>query len=176
MTVAGERRPPAGFDIPLSYFRGLARKASSALIESGKLVEGELFEYLVLAYQREDQPAAAGGERPRAIAIRPVGQTLEVSDRPMEPLLATSSPCGSSPDGLIPVFIPGQVIEEAVELMLRANDKETGGILIGHLRRDPGRGLFWRSPRRSPPKIPRWRPPASPSRPPPGRPLTRRCH
>ena len=31
------------------------------------------------------------------------------------------------------------MIEETVELMVRAGGKETGGILIGHLHRDPGR-------------------------------------
>jgi hypothetical protein len=36
-----------------------------------------------------------------------------------------------------PVFIPRQVFEEASAITRQAGAKETGGILIGHLRRDP---------------------------------------
>jgi proteasome lid subunit RPN8/RPN11 len=147
--IPGDRRPPATFDIPLAYFGGLAQAASSNLVKSGKLVAGELFEYLVCAYESQDQPAlAVTGAAPR-FSIKSVGQVLNISDLEMGGLLANSTACGSHPqdarqidDGDFPVFIPRTVIDEAVELMLAAGAKEVGGILIGHLRRDLRRGLF----------------------------------
>ncbi len=131
--------PPVACDIPLAYFADAARAASSALVESGKLAAGELFEYLVCAYACPDQAAAPGPERPAIFTIKPVEQVLDVSDLDMDGFLAASSPCGSTDDEQIAVFMPREMIEETVERMVRAGGKETGGILIGHLHRDPGR-------------------------------------
>ena len=130
--------PPLALDTPFAYFSDAARAASSALLESGKLVAGELFEYLVCAYARRAQ-AAPGPERPAMFTITPVEQVLDVSDLDMDGFLAALSPFGSSDDEEVPVYMPRELVEETVELMLRAGDKETGGILIGHLHRDPGR-------------------------------------
>ena len=142
VVVPSERRPPAAFDIPVAYFGGLAQAASTTLVESGKLAAGELFQYVVCAYQCQDRPATPGGKA-TAFAIESVGQVLDITDLGMDALLANSTLHGSpEEDGAIPVFIPAEVIGEAVELMLAAGAKETGGILIGHLRRDPARGLF----------------------------------
>ncbi len=139
VVVPRGRLPPVALDIPLAYFTDAARAASSALVESGKLAAGELFEYLVCAYARQDQAAAPGSEQPAPFAIKPVEQVLDVSDLDIAGFLAASSACGSSGDDEVPVFMPREMIEEAVDLMARAGDKETGGILIGRLHRDPRR-------------------------------------
>ena len=91
------RRPAAGRAaiFRLAYFADAARAASSALVESGKLAAGELFEYLVCAYACRDQAAAPGPERPAMFTIKPVEQVLDVSDLDMDGFLAASSPCGS---------------------------------------------------------------------------------
>jgi proteasome lid subunit RPN8/RPN11 len=39
-----------------------------------------------------------------------------------------------------PVLIPRHVLEEAVDEARRAPERETGGVLLGHLRRDPETG------------------------------------
>lgn len=131
--------PPAGFDIPLHYFADAARAASSAVVENGKLAPGELFAYLVCAYECRDLPAAHDPEMTPAFHIKPVELALDVNDLDMGDLLAQSSPYGPPDDEEMPVFMPRQTVHEAVELMVRAGNKETGGILIGHLRRDPSR-------------------------------------
>jgi proteasome lid subunit RPN8/RPN11 len=131
--------PPVGFDIPLEYFTDAARAASSAMVEHGKLAAGELFEYLVCAYECRDQPAAQGPTQPPTFCIKRVEQVLDVNDLDMGDLLALSSPYDPLDDEQMPVFMPREMIHEAVELMVRADDKETGGILIGHMRRDPRR-------------------------------------
>lgn len=135
--VPHDELPPVAFDIPLAYFADVARAASSALVKSGKLARGELFEYLVCAYACRDETARPSSEKTATFAITPVEQVLDVSDLDMDELLADSSSCGLSGDEPMPVFMPQEVIEEAVELMVDAGDKETGGILIGHLHRDP---------------------------------------
>jgi hypothetical protein len=130
-------RPPVAVGIPLSYFAEAARTASSNLVDSGKLADGDLFEYVVCAYactQPDPNPTP-----PSRFAIKPVQQALDVSDLPMDHLLADSLMCGRSADKQLPVFLPRAIVDEAAELMGRAGDKETGGILIGHLHRDPGR-------------------------------------
>jgi proteasome lid subunit RPN8/RPN11 len=137
--VARDRPPPATFDIPLTYVASLARAASSRLIEQGKLEAGDRFQYVVCAYACEGRHAASGNEEPSRVAVRAVGQVLNASDRDMAALLAGSWPCGPVEEDQMPVFVPQRIIEEAVELMAAAGDKETGGILIGHLRRDPVR-------------------------------------
>ncbi len=131
--------PPVACDIPLGYFADAARAASSALVESSKLAAGELFEYLVCAYACPDQAVAPGPKRPALFTIRPLEQVLDVSDVAMDGFLAASSPCGSTDDEQIAVFVPREMIEETVQRMVRAGGEETGGILIGHLHRDPGR-------------------------------------
>ena len=131
------------FDIPIAYFNALAQIASSKLVKSGKLVPGDLFEYLVCAYPCEEQPPAQGPGAPLSFTIEAEEQVLDVSDLDIDALLERSMVCGSDEDdGQVPVFIPADVIDEAVRLMVGAGAKETGGILIGHLRRDPRRGLF----------------------------------
>lgn len=141
--VARDGPTPIGLDIPLAYFADTARSASSALVESGKLAAGDLFEYLACAYECQDQPAALGSEQRPVFTITPVGQVLDVRDLDMDELLAGSSPYGSVDNETIPVFMPRETIREAVELMVRAGDKETGGILIGQMHRDLGhRRLF----------------------------------
>ena len=75
----------------------------------------------------------------RVFTIKPVKQVLDVRDVIMDGFLAASSPCGSTDDEQIAVFMPREMIEETVQRMVRAGGEETGGILIGHLHRDPGR-------------------------------------
>jgi len=135
--VGGNGRPAAAFDIPLTYFASLARAASSRMIEQGKLESGEQFQYLVCAYASEGKPADA--EEPSRFSVKTVGQVLDASDLDMTRLLSDSRPWGPVDDDQMPVYVPQQILEEAVALMAAAGDRETGGILIGHLHRDPGR-------------------------------------
>jgi hypothetical protein len=141
--VARDGRPAATFEIPLAYVASLARAASSRLVEAGKLEAGESFQYVVCAYAAEGQPAAPDPEAPSKCIVKSVGQVLDVRELGMASLVAQSRPWGPVDEDQMPVFVPQHVIEEAVELMAAAGATETGGILIGHLRRDRGgQGLF----------------------------------
>ncbi len=140
--VGGEGRPETMLGIPLAYVASLARAASARLLEAGTLQAGESYQYVVCAYAGEGN-AAAAAEETRKIAITSVGQLVDAKEVAMDGLVAGSRPWGEIDDDQMPVFVPQRVIEEAVQAMTAAGDKETGGILIGHLHLDRGgRGLF----------------------------------
>ncbi|MCA8959922.1 MAG: Mov34/MPN/PAD-1 family protein [Planctomycetes bacterium] len=46
-------------------------------------------------------------------------------------------------DDRFPVFVPRRVLDEIVDLKRRAGSVETGGLLIGHLARDPREGTIF---------------------------------
>jgi hypothetical protein len=140
--VDGDGQPGAAFAIPLGYVASLARVASARLVEGGKLQAGESFQYVVCASASEG-PAATADQEASKFAVKPMGQVLDGREIEMDRLLAGARPWGAVDEDEMPVFVPQSVIEEAVDAMAAAGDTETGGILIGHLRRDRGgRGLL----------------------------------
>jgi proteasome lid subunit RPN8/RPN11 len=137
--VAAEGRPALAVPLPLAYFHGLARAASAELVKSGKLAAGEIFEYRVCAYPAK-MPAWGDSRSEDVFAVRSVPQELPLDEYPLERLLAQSEPCGVIDPEWMPVFIPGEVLADVMELMKGAGPVETGGILIGRLHRDPAGG------------------------------------
>jgi proteasome lid subunit RPN8/RPN11 len=123
-------------EIPKSYFRGLARQAANGLVEKGVLTQGEVFRYTVNAY-----PVLERSVRESAVAADfSVEEVLE--PLPLEEALLQSFFCGAVPagsagtDGDMPVFVPEPVLDELTQLARQAGDCETGGVLVGTLRRD----------------------------------------
>ncbi len=123
-------------DFTTAYFSRVSGAASARLVEEGALREGERFLSLPVAFPRDDAPEGAApalrlNARPAApvVPIRPgrLGDLLERS-------VARGSP---GDDGDLPVFVPRAVLEEAASLARAAEAKETGGILVGDLHRDP---------------------------------------
>jgi len=124
--------------IPRDYVRGYAENGANALVARGLLAQGEVYQFLVSAY-----PAASATSVSAAaldggtLSVTELDIEFEVAERPVAPLLAGSMPCGSASDdeALIPVFVPQAVTAKALEACRAAKTVETGGVLIGHLRR-----------------------------------------
>jgi hypothetical protein len=128
--AGGEHRLAFGRD----FFHNLVRRTAKELIAAGTVAEEGVLLYQLAAYLDE-------GDRPRA-----VGLSIDLeSETPEIPIRAGSRKAlgpseawdGPGPDDF-PVLIPRRVIEEAVEEAKRAPEREVGGVLLGHLRRDDG--------------------------------------
>jgi hypothetical protein len=123
-------------DIPRSYLRGHVQQASAALVEKGILKRGDTFRYLVSAYPS----TAHAAEEALAVAdfsVEEVVQPLPLREAGLESFFCDSVPAGSETvDGDMPVFVPHHVLTEALQLARQAGDSETGGVLVGLLRRD----------------------------------------
>jgi hypothetical protein len=142
VVMAGSGAAPAAeVTLPRAYFRALAEHGADQLVERGDLARGESFQYLVCAWasDRPDAGARAAGLAPAAgpdaWGVEEVATELALERRDLAPLLASSMPCGSPPDDDAHVIVPQPVIAETLEASARSGDVETGGVLIGHLRR-----------------------------------------
>lgn len=127
-------------DFDITYFQDLASAASSTLLERGELAAGDSYLYRAVAYP---SPADAGppAERPRAaFATEVVVPPLDFRAGRLAAFIEESLSLGKHRAGDIPAFVPGAVLDEAADLTRRASDRETGGILIGNLHRDPAAG------------------------------------
>jgi len=140
-TVLNNGSPPQTFEIPLTFFQGAARSASSQLVDKGALEKGELFNYLVCAYVRDGPGDVPRGDESVRFSVEAVAEPLVLGDGYIERCLAESRACGSESESEedLPVFMPQYVLDEVWDTMRSAGPIETGGILIGHLRRDVAR-------------------------------------
>lgn len=127
-------------EIPRRFFEPVVRGYARRLLEEGLLRKGDLYRYLITATpERAPGPARAGlgidiEEEPQPwpfLAVAPQ-QLIE------EPVVTMGEEHADAGD--VPVYLPGQVLEEAAELTLRDAAVETGGVLLGHLCRDPESG------------------------------------
>ncbi|HBO43543.1 MAG TPA: hypothetical protein DD670_06355 [Planctomycetaceae bacterium] len=135
--VARENRPTVTYDIPLGYFDAAARAVSSPLVEAGKLIVGETFEYRVRAHPRHAEAAVTRALEPRPLFSVKRGQVpLAVDEQSFAEFAVAATPCGVEDDDQMPALIPQTVLDEVFELRRQAEAAETGGILIGNLHRD----------------------------------------
>jgi len=129
-----------GHTFSTALFHGAAQAAGSRLVEEGKLKDGDRFIFRPLAFPRplseETEEGAGFGARQRPPA-------LSVVKGPLDQFLDRSNAQRDLSDSDDPLFVPGRVLEGATALAVEAGDQETGGILIGFIRRDPiAGGLF----------------------------------
>ena len=136
VTVNGSSRK---FEIPLGYFEGLARRASSELVKQGTLQKGELFQYRVCAYRSPQSAESIESSPGVQFTVEPVAETLKVPPGKLDRWLVDSEPTGSTVEEDLSVFVPQNVLDEAQELSQVAGARETGGILIGRLHWDEDR-------------------------------------
>ena len=122
-------------DFPATrYFGESARKAAAQMVESGTLSEGDRVAYRLAAFARPGHETAPpsfhfdAADRPPPLALR---QTSIAG------FLASSAPCAGRDDRDAEVLVPQWAVDEATALTREAAARETGGILIGHLHRDP---------------------------------------
>ncbi len=128
----GEHRKEFSAD----FFGRRALRLGADLVRAGRVPNGSTLLYQLAAYPEDEEAPAPG--RPRftlepesvAVPVRPGSLTghgpREAWDRPR-------------PEDM-PVLIPRRVIDEAVEEAARAREREVGGALLGHLRRDTATG------------------------------------
>lgn len=120
----------------VGYFGELARGVTKRLVAEGTLQKGDLIRCHPLAYPElgenapthAPEPERLGRVSPPRIAVRP---------RPLRELLAVNGSEPVAAEEPIPVFIPERVLDEAGQLTTaEQGERETGGVLIGHLFRD----------------------------------------
>lgn len=129
----GAAAPLASCIVPLTFFRDQARTASATLVSAGKLAPGDTFRYRLLAFATDSPPAASA---PPALAVEEVARPLPLVDGLLPDFLRAAAPTGEAAPGEMPVFIPRALLCETEALKKAAGDVETGGALLGHLRRD----------------------------------------
>lgn len=123
-------------DFDTSYFREAAEAGAASLVEKGVLRKGDKYHYRVAAYPRPLRPAPAEADRPR-VTVEATDAPLDLRPGRLADLTAASVPIGDILEVDTPVYITQEVIEQTSQLTERAREKETGGILIGHLHEDP---------------------------------------
>lgn len=124
------------YEAPLRFFSRLARAAAAQLVEKGALEEGEEFTCIVCAFPREAE--ASGEEAERRFRVEQGAAAPAVKESDFLDFQLRSVAGQQDGDGEMPVFLSQRVLEEAARLTRDAGDQETGGVLIGHLRRDAG--------------------------------------
>jgi len=127
--------PEISTDFTADYFHDTAQQLGRRLVESGRLKAGEPFRYQVSAFAAADEPA----EQRRGLSVTAVPQRLNFQKTPLGTLQNDAVEYGPVSDEDLPAFIPQAVLEETVACLEQAGAAETGGILIGHLHRDPQR-------------------------------------
>ena len=122
-------------DIPIVYLQAVARAVAASLVADGRLADGEPFRYGVNAYPTEAaEPAAAMG----SFDVEEIEQPLPLRQASLAERrrVATGEASDTGADDL-PVFLPQAILDETMALARQAGDVETGGVLVGHLCRDP---------------------------------------
>lgn len=121
-------------DFPTAtYFGDAARSVVAAQLAAGRLKPEDRVGYVVAAYTMSEPRSGEPALR-FDTADRP--QPLVVRDRGFGDLRSQAVPCGEAEPSDFEVVIPEEVLEEASALTREAGDRETGGILIGHVCRD----------------------------------------
>ncbi len=116
-----------------SYFAEKAQLVASRLIAAGELSPAGRFFYLPLAY-----PLAESLERPKApFTAREVMPSLDIGELRLEERRLGATASGTMSEDDMPLFMSRRVLDEVSALAHRAGSMETGGVLIGHLYRDP---------------------------------------
>ncbi len=137
MVAAEEGDETVCEEIPSApYFLQSARAGSATMVERGLLERGEVYRYKVCAYPNAAPGADSSESEPSAFSVEEIFEELALEERPIEPLLAVAAAWGSDSDASdMRVFIPQHVMDAVVEKSAEVGDVETGGVLVGKLRR-----------------------------------------
>lgn len=113
------------------YFQGAVEQASTRLVAMKKLAAGETFIYRVCAF-----PESSVSVREAHLDdAPPVALSLVEGD--VDALMSSAVKLGEAAwhDYDFPVFIHRRVLDDATRMACTADEVETGGILVGHVRR-----------------------------------------
>jgi hypothetical protein len=142
VTILSEGADGVSGDFSTGYFKRAAAAAKAKLVEEGRVHEQDAVRYLALAFYNEAHALkrAQAGPAPhfKASEVPPDITLVESRLSDFVGVEASLREPGQQrePGDDIPIVVPRRVLREARELAARAGDNETGGILIGHLRRD----------------------------------------
>lgn len=116
-----------------SYFENTAATVAAKFKESGVVGKEEKLSFQVLAF-----PQQPDGQKPSAFVFETedLDQSLLLKRSSLATTRTLANATGESPEKLYPTFIPAALLKEIAELSRNAGNKETGGILIGHLQVD----------------------------------------
>ena len=126
---------PLAVRLPLQILREAAQEALAPLVDGTRLKPGDPFVYQVTAYPAP-RPATAARD---ALGLEVLPDPDPLAAQSMADLLAAAEPRGEAvwdPRDL-PVFIAGQVLDEAAAHATRAGAHEAAGVLLGRLLWDP---------------------------------------
>jgi hypothetical protein len=121
-------------DFTTAYFKRPALRASAYFVEKGRLASGDKLKFLVVALPCQEDPP----ERSKlSFSAEEIASPLPIRETSLAEFTKHSVPMGILDADLFPVVIPRQVLNDALAITREVGDKETGGVLIGHLHRDP---------------------------------------
>ena len=122
--------------IPWSYFQQCVEGSSKQLVADGALWAGQAFVYRICAFPVHGGEAASTPAS--KIAVEQMSTLLTVEQASLAPQLAGAQRmCEQAWNTLdFPVIVQPSVLEQATELAHAAGEHESGGILVGHVRRD----------------------------------------
>jgi proteasome lid subunit RPN8/RPN11 len=126
-----------GFDT--RFFRTLGRRVGARLALAGRVPPETTLLFHLSAYLDRAEGRAAGALNIEVESVAPEIPVRPGSRRALGPTQAWDQPGPAD----FPVVIPRSVLEEAVAEARRAPDREVGGVLLGHLRRDEDTGEFF---------------------------------
>lgn len=140
LTARVEGAGAVSAEVGTDWFHEASTNAAAPLVEEGVLAKGERIRFRVLAFERDvtRTPPPRFATSP-AVPPTPVGGGL------LAAFLSRALPveCADADPSDMPVFLPARVKAECLDATHAATGIETGGLLIGHLRRDEaGAGLF----------------------------------
>lgn len=124
-------------DIPSpAYFRAAARTGSAELVERGVLETGDPYRFRVCAWLAEATPdiEEASG---LGLMLEAAPEPIEIDTRSLEEFRIRSSAASAPEDGGMPVFVPRHLLAMAESRARDAGKRESGGMLVGKLHRDP---------------------------------------
>ncbi|MEE8141581.1 MAG: hypothetical protein V3T77_00635, partial [Planctomycetota bacterium] len=100
---------------------------------------GTSYLYRLLAFSRGEAPLMNAAAEENGITLESVEQELILERVPLQQLLKRGTHQGPASAEGMPLLMPQHVLEETQALKDQAGGCETGGALIGHLRRDVSR-------------------------------------
>lgn len=131
----GDGSKAAASEFATAYFSDVAAQASSEFVKNGTLNTGDTYLFQAVAYPANGSGANAGGGL--ALAVEEQKPDVPLLDSDLGEFQRRSAVYGIVDADDMPVFIPQRVLDEAATLTRQYEGCETGGILIGRMRRDP---------------------------------------
>ena len=129
--IRGEDGQMFGVDFLKSYFCQNARSASTQYVTTGRLRDGDVFYFKVMAFAVSRQVPDAS-----LATVEEIPQPVEILDTPIARFRSDSVAIAEPVEGDAPVFLSNEALEQAKEMCAAAGDVEVGGILLGRLHRD----------------------------------------